>query len=143
MADTSDYGPADACTADSDFISIFQGQMKDLDGVTAFAVDIGGSLAKLAYYAVHSQRHTALRPQNQDELYSGEAEEQEMGRLHFAVFETKYIGTCLDFIQRSLRANTLNENLMPQQQHVHATGGGAHKFSQLFQEKLGLRLCII
>ena len=136
------------------FISIFQGQMKDLDGVTAFAVDIGGSLAKLAYYAMHSHRHTALRPRAQHALYSGVAEEQETGRLHFAVFETRYIGACLDFIQKKLRgvgagmsgdvgsdkeSGRAEAIFASHSQHVHATGGGAHKYSQLFQDKLGLR----
>ena len=76
-------------------------------------------------------QHVAHTPPSP--LYSAAKEDQEVGRLHLAVFETKYISTCLDFIQRQVRALD-SEGI---QYHVNATGGGAHKYAQLFQEKLG------
>jgi type II pantothenate kinase len=115
--------------------------MKDLDGVTAFAVDIGGSLAKLAYYAVHRHVRTSFRDAKGSNegpcpLYSAEHEEEEMGRLHFAVFETKHIGSCLDFINAKLKDGGVSAEFP---HYVNATGGGAHKFAQLFHDKLSLR----
>lgn len=57
----------------------------------------------------------------------------EQARLHFVKFETKYIENCLDFI---------GENLVNRDQRdgksIKATGGGAHKYSKLIQDKLGL-----
>jgi bifunctional damage-control phosphatase, subfamily II, fusion protein len=134
---------ADASTA---FISLAQGTIKDLDGVTAFAIDIGGSLAKLAYYAVHSETHTTFRPDppsphqsDSPALYSAEPAAQEVGRLHFAVFETKHIGMCLDFIKAHVRALSTDPTAAPVKYHVNATGGGAHKYAQLFHDKLGVK----
>eukprot|EP00048_Salpingoeca_helianthica_P002434 m.57211 g.57211 ORF g.57211 m.57211 type:complete len:815 (-) comp12096_c0_seq1:53-2497(-) len=133
---------AEGCETPQAFISLVQGTLKDLDGVTAFAIDIGGSLAKLAYYAVHSETHTTFRPDppspghlDAPPLYSAEPADQEVGRLHFAVFETKYISTCLDFIKSHVRALSTDT---PITYRVNATGGGAHKYAQLFQEKLGV-----
>lgn len=55
-------------------------------------------------------------------------------RLHFIKFETKYIESCLNFVQ----ANLVNskENMIGKS--IKATGGGAYKYTELLQEKLGL-----
>lgn len=55
-------------------------------------------------------------------------------RLHFVKFETKYIETCLDFLQQNLVASA---DVMKEKK-IKVTGGGAYKYADLLQEKLGL-----
>ncbi|XP_028231516.1 pantothenate kinase 2-like [Glycine soja] len=67
------------------------------------------------------------------------------GRLHFVKFETSKINECLDFINsKQLHCGegesrysdaTTDSNAI-----IKATGGGAHKFADLFKERLGLSL---
>lgn len=54
--------------------------------------------------------------------------------LSFVKFETKYIGSCLNFIQQNLlkhQANGLEGKT------VKVTGGGAYKYKDLITSKLG------
>lgn len=55
-------------------------------------------------------------------------------RLHFVKFETKYIEACLDFLQQNLVASA---DVMKEKK-IKVTGGGAYKYADLLQEKLGL-----
>lgn len=54
--------------------------------------------------------------------------------MHFVKFETKYIADCLNFISAHL-VNSHEEMLG---KSIKATGGGAYKYAELIQEKLGL-----
>ncbi len=58
-------------------------------------------------------------------------------RLHFVKFETKYIEACLGFLQENLVASA---DVMKEKK-IKVTGGGAYKYADLIQEKLGL-MCV-
>uniref|UniRef100_A0A8C7Z177 4'-phosphopantetheine phosphatase n=1 Tax=Oryzias sinensis TaxID=183150 RepID=A0A8C7Z177_9TELE len=96
---------------------------RNLENAKRFAIDIGGSLTKLAYYStvqhkvakVRSFDHTAKAPS--DKLYEISMQEEVTARLHFIKFENAYIETCLDFIKDHL-VNT-------ETKVIKATGGGA------------------
>lgn len=66
-----------------------------------------------------------------DKLYEISVQEEVTARLHFIKFENAYIETCLDFIKDHL-VNT-------ETKVIKATGGGAHKFKELIERKLGLK----
>lgn len=61
-------------------------------------------------------------------------EVHQTSRLHFIKFQTKYIESCLDFIQSHL----VGSKEFMKGKSIKATGGGAYKYAQLIQEKLGL-----
>uniref|UniRef100_A0A669B9Y4 4'-phosphopantetheine phosphatase n=1 Tax=Oreochromis niloticus TaxID=8128 RepID=A0A669B9Y4_ORENI len=111
---------------------------RNLENAKRFAIDIGGSLTKLAYYStvqhkvakVRSFDHTAKAAG--DKLYEISMQEEVTARLHFIKFENAYIETCLDFIKDHL-VNT-------ETKVIKATGGGAHKFKELIERKLGLKV---
>uniref|UniRef100_A0A8C3G7E8 4'-phosphopantetheine phosphatase n=1 Tax=Cyclopterus lumpus TaxID=8103 RepID=A0A8C3G7E8_CYCLU len=112
---------------------------RNLENAKRFAIDIGGSLTKLAYYStvqhkvakVRSFDH-ATKTEMVDELYEISVQEEVTARLHFIKFENAYIETCLDFVRDHL-VNTDTKV-------IKATGGGAHKFKELIERKLGLRV---
>ncbi|XP_013922147.1 PREDICTED: pantothenate kinase 4 [Thamnophis sirtalis] len=102
-------------------------------------VALGGSLAKLAYYS--TVQHKVARVQSFDQSckdvehespYEITVQEEITARLHFIKFENTYIEACLDFIKDHL-VNT-------ETKVIKATGGGAYKFKELIEEKLGLKL---
>ncbi|XP_059469854.1 4'-phosphopantetheine phosphatase isoform X1 [Neocloeon triangulifer] len=110
----------------------------NLKNAKRFAIDIGGSLTKIAYYSTISQRRVLYGPLNKEESASYEEtlmyDVSEGARLHFIKFETRYISHCLDFIQQNLvnaRDHMLGKS-------IKATGGGSYKYTQLIHEKLGL-----
>uniref|UniRef100_A0A8C7Z0P7 Pantothenate kinase 4 (inactive) n=1 Tax=Oryzias sinensis TaxID=183150 RepID=A0A8C7Z0P7_9TELE len=96
---------------------------RNLENAKRFAIDIGGSLTKLAYYStvqhkvakVRSFDHTAKEAPS-DKLYEISMQEEVTARLHFIKFENAYIETCLDFIKDHL-VNT-------ETKVIKATGGG-------------------
>ncbi|XP_050525416.1 4'-phosphopantetheine phosphatase [Daktulosphaira vitifoliae] len=117
---------------------------RNLKNAKQFAIDIGGSLTKLAYYSTVSFRRVYYATDNiQKDSDKSEEDKQdkfvytlsEQARLHFVKFETKYIENCLDFIAENL-VNTDEQK----GKSIKATGGGAHKYSRLIQEKLGLEV---
>uniref|UniRef100_A0A674NV08 4'-phosphopantetheine phosphatase n=1 Tax=Takifugu rubripes TaxID=31033 RepID=A0A674NV08_TAKRU len=114
---------------------------RNLANAKRFAIDIGGSLTKLAYYStvqhkvakVRSFDHaTKVSEASSDKLYEISVQEEVTPRLHFIKFENAYIETCLDFIKDHL-VNTETKD-------IKATGGGAHKFKELIERKLGLKV---
>ncbi|XP_056100068.1 4'-phosphopantetheine phosphatase isoform X4 [Rhinichthys klamathensis goyatoka] len=116
---------------------------RNLENAKRFAIDIGGSLTKLAYYStvqhkvakVRSFDHSAkvsLQETDGDPLYEISVQEEITARLHFIKFENAYIETCLDFIKVHL-VNT-------ETKVIKATGGGAHKFKDLIEKKLKLKV---
>uniref|UniRef100_A0A9J7X7S9 4'-phosphopantetheine phosphatase n=1 Tax=Cyprinus carpio carpio TaxID=630221 RepID=A0A9J7X7S9_CYPCA len=114
---------------------------RNLENAKRFAIDIGGSLTKLAYYStvqhkvakVRSFDHsTKVSETDGDPLYEISVQEEITARLHFIKFENAYIETCLDFIKDHL-VNT-------ETKVIKATGGGAHKFKDLIEKKLKLKV---
>lgn len=66
------------------------------------------------------------------------------GSLNFERFETENIQECVDFIQslieRSAKANAVSIEEMRRGVKIMATGGGAHKFHDLFTNTLGVEV---
>uniref|UniRef100_A0A8D0AJD3 4'-phosphopantetheine phosphatase n=1 Tax=Sander lucioperca TaxID=283035 RepID=A0A8D0AJD3_SANLU len=111
---------------------------RNLENAKRFAIDIGGSLTKLAYYSTVQHKVAKVRSFDHttkatgDNLYEISVQEEVTARLHFIKFENAYIETCLDFVKDHL-VNT-------ETKVIKATGGGAHKFKELIERKLGLKV---
>ncbi|XP_077583332.1 4'-phosphopantetheine phosphatase [Stigmatopora nigra] len=111
---------------------------RNLENAKCFAIDIGGSLTKLAYYSTVQHKVAKVRSfehsteEAADKLYEISVQEEVTARLHFIKFENAYIETCLDFIKDHL-VNTDTKV-------IKATGGGAHKFKELLEKKLKLKV---
>lgn len=73
-------------------------------------MQIGGSLAKIVYFA--------------------SAEDRKGGRLHFKKFETEKIDECIDFIAELVAESDHKEQVLK------ATGGGAHLYYEKLQQRL-------
>lgn len=67
------------------------------------------------------------------------------GRLNFIKFETERIDDCVLFLNQLIERSAQVHNIPLQQMRcgvrLVATGGGAHKFEQLFYERLGVEVC--
>jgi pantothenate kinase len=85
----------------------------EIFGSVRTAVDIGGSLAKIVYYT-------------KTKTTSG-------GRLNFIKFETEKIDECINFLKQTMGSSIVKTSIM-------ATGGGAHKYEQLLEKELGVKL---
>ncbi|XP_004705533.1 4'-phosphopantetheine phosphatase [Echinops telfairi] len=114
---------------------------RNLENAKRFAIDIGGSLTKLAYYSTVQHKVAKVRSfdhsgkdteQDQESPYEISVQEEITARLHFIKFENTYIEACLDFIKDHL-VNT-------ETKVIQATGGGAYKFKDLIEEKLQLKV---
>ena len=104
---------------------------------TVLAVDIGGSLAKLAFYSSGSHDKlsgAALLPAGvpAGDAHASEEQSDATGRITFMKFETKNMRACLDYIKKHLLSGDVKPDC------VQATGGGAHKFRDLWERELGL-----
>lgn len=66
------------------------------------------------------------------------------GSLNFERFETDNIEHCIDFIQeliqRSAHVNGVSVEQMKRGVNIVATGGGAHRFNDLFRDQLGIEV---
>lgn len=66
------------------------------------------------------------------------------GSLNFERFQTSDIEECVDFIRslisRSAQVNGVSEEEMKKSVKIMATGGGAHRFYELFSEGLGVEV---
>ncbi|XP_066230947.1 4'-phosphopantetheine phosphatase isoform X2 [Saccopteryx leptura] len=114
---------------------------RNLENAKRFAIDIGGSLTKLAYYSTVQHKVARVRSfdlsgqdaeQDHESPYEISVQEEVTARLHFVKFENTYIEACLDFIKDHL-VNT-------ETKVIQATGGGAYKFKDLIEEKLRLKV---
>ncbi|CAK6440518.1 unnamed protein product [Pipistrellus nathusii] len=114
---------------------------RNLENAKRFAIDIGGSLTKLAYYSTVQHKVARVRSfdhagqdaeRDRESPYEISVQEEVTPRLHFIKFENSYIEACLDFVRDHL-VNT-------ETKVIHATGGGAYKFKDLIEQKLGLRV---
>ncbi|KAL5233685.1 hypothetical protein ACI65C_001095 [Semiaphis heraclei] len=117
---------------------------RNLKNAKQFAIDIGGSLTKIAYYSTVSFRRVYYATDNlnkNDDKNKDDKNDKfvytysEQARLHFVKFETKYIENCLDFIGDNLVNSDERKG-----KSIKATGGGAYKYSKLIQDKLGLKV---
>ncbi|KAF5449903.1 hypothetical protein F2P56_030303 [Juglans regia] len=114
--------------------------------ISHLALDIGGSLIKLVYFSTSDDvdDETGRSATESLSVYNGNKKYPVLkGRLHFAKFETTKIYDCLEFIQKNqlhlggcqhLEASPIDKAV------IKATGGGAYKYADLFQEKLGICL---
>lgn len=111
---------------------------RNLKNAKHFAIDIGGSLAKLAYSSTLQRRTSLVSDESSEDgpgcIYQVSEEDEITNRLHFVKFETRLIETCLDFIQRQLKGSPMKDKV------IKATGGGAHKYRDLINSKLGVQI---
>ncbi|XP_076763121.1 4'-phosphopantetheine phosphatase [Xylocopa sonorina] len=105
----------------------------NLKNAQKFAIDIGISLTKIAYYSTINYRKALYEDAGLGNSGERAYKVHEGTRLHFVKFETRYIENCLDFVK---------ENLVNIERFhgksIKVTGGGAYKYNSLLQEKLGL-----
>jgi len=128
---------------------------RNLKTAKIFAVDIGGSLAKVAYmsevrtirkrhYSFSSLSSLAKSDDEDQEkvhdksstghIYEIKEDQESSLRLHFIKFETKYIEMCVNFIQENILSAAYKDRALK------ATGGGAYKYIDLLTSKLGCRV---
>ncbi|KAF7806082.1 pantothenate kinase 2 [Senna tora] len=123
------------------------------DDISHLALDIGGSLIKLAYFSRHedqSVRDKRKRSINEPMgISNGSRRSYPIlgGRLHFVKFETSKINECLDFIySKQLHCGgdgleSCYSSAVPDQNSIiKATGGGSYKYADLFKERLGVSI---
>jgi len=72
--------------------------------------------------------------QEEGSIYHVSDQNETIVRMHFVKFETKFIETCLDFIQDHMRDS--NHKLI--EKSIKVTGGGAYKYTDLISSKLGV-----
>ena len=77
--------------------------MRNVENAVSFAIDIGGSLTKLAYYSTVKFKINKV-VKDEKELYDVSETEKLTPRLHFIVFENKYLEEALDFIAEQIRS---------------------------------------
>lgn len=120
---------------------------RNLKNAKIFAVDIGGSLAKVAYMSEvrnirkrHYSFSSSSKSDDEDHekvsghIYEIKEDQEPSIRLHFIKFETKYIEMCVNFIQENILSATYKDRALK------ATGGGAYKYMDLLTSKLGVRV---
>lgn len=115
---------------------------RNLKNAKRFAIDIGGSLTKIAYYSTISYKRALY---SFDEMKSEESNdtnkrisetEVEGARLHFIKCETKHIEACLTFIKQNL----VGSRDFMKGKGIKATGGGAYKYADLLSNTLGVTI---
>lgn len=95
-------------------------------------------MTKIAYYSTVRYRKALYNEDAEDAATTADSSCErdyqvfEGNRLHFVKFETRHIESCLDFV----KANLVNVERF-QGTSIQVTGGGAFKYKQLIQEKLG------
>ncbi|GAM27272.1 hypothetical protein SAMD00019534_104470 [Acytostelium subglobosum LB1] len=101
-----------------------------------FALDIGGTLAKLVYFVQDhnsSSNSTDDLSSSSSSTSSSNTKQQTTnelgGKLHFIKFQTKNIDECFKFIIEDGKPKA-----------VRVTGGGAYKYAEMFDKMLGCKL---
>lgn len=121
---------------------------RDIQGAKILAMDIGGSLTKIAVYSTISHKKIIYDPRVRQQTASQDGSKRvqieiegdamyavsEGARLHFIKFETKHIDYWLAYIHDCL---SVNKNEF-QQKSIKVTGGGAYKYSERIKEMVGL-----
>ncbi|KAK4765647.1 hypothetical protein SAY86_026737 [Trapa natans] len=116
--------------------------------ISHLAIDIGGSLIKLVYFPRDSDGSSkddkCSTSRERNSISNGDINSSIFGeRLRFAKFETSKIGDCIEFIRsKQLHLGRCLHQECPSGEKtiIKATGGGAFKFADLFNEKLGVSL---
>ncbi|KAF4552299.1 Pantothenate kinase-like protein [Elsinoe fawcettii] len=117
--------------------------------VSHVAADIGGSLAKVVYFAPEETHANGTEAGEEDEEESGvvqgkskgKGKKGKGGRLHFLRFETDKIDACIEFLrglEEQQRIRTRGGKGRRQKLCVMATGGGAFKYYDRIKERLGV-----
>uniref|UniRef100_A0A2N9ILK8 pantothenate kinase n=1 Tax=Fagus sylvatica TaxID=28930 RepID=A0A2N9ILK8_FAGSY len=107
------------------------------------AIDIGGSLIKLAYFSTNDDGDDEAGKESVGVCSGNRNYPVLKGRLHLMKFETRNINDCIDFIQtKQLHLGGFRHHEAPpiEKTIIKATGGGAYKYTDLFEEKLGICL---
>ncbi|GBM56020.1 Pantothenate kinase 4 [Araneus ventricosus] len=122
-------------------ITLPEDVFRNLKKAKRFAIDIGGSLTKIAYYSTVSYKRALYSldengdSQNPDDTHYEVIEtDVEGARVHFIKFETKHIESCLRFIQKNL----IGSPDFMRGKSIKATGGGAYKYTDVLTKTLGL-----
>ncbi|KAF2747928.1 fumble-domain-containing protein [Sporormia fimetaria CBS 119925] len=89
--------------------------------VSHIAIDIGGTLAKLIYFARDTNNSVG-------------------GRLNFMKFETGKIDVCIDIMRKLKERYQKQDESSPEGLCVMATGGGAFKYYDRIKEALGVEV---
>ncbi|KAK1268032.1 Pantothenate kinase 2 [Acorus gramineus] len=123
------------------------------DDISHLALDIGGSLIKLVYFSRHEDHPADDKRKRSIKkrlgLSNGNRRSYPIlgGRLHFVKFETLKLNECLDFIStKQLHVGGIDSPsyssrlLTDENTIIKATGGGAHKFADVFKERLGVSI---
>ncbi|CAF0848455.1 unnamed protein product [Brachionus calyciflorus] len=119
-------------------IELTQEAFKHLENASRIGIDIGGSLAKIAYSSSYEYK-TALfsdTENNSNSIYSVNEIKKTIPTLNFIKFETKYIDSAVDYIKRNLSSLEEPERA----KSIRATGGGSHKYKELLSQKLDLEV---
>ncbi|KAK2183470.1 hypothetical protein NP493_312g09027 [Ridgeia piscesae] len=131
MAESTSY--ADSIILPTDEI------FRNLKNAKWFAMDIGGALAKLAYYSTMPRKRSLITESSEgsgEEIYSVDQKEEMCDHLHFIKFETRYIETCLLFI----RENLVGSRESMQGKIIKVTGGGAYRYKDILSNTLGVQV---
>ena len=86
--------------------------LRNIRDAKIFAMDIGGSLTKIAYYSILPLKKIIYDDQETIDEDTAVYEMTEGARLHFIKFETKHIEACLDYIQKRLLGAETDMNMM-------------------------------
>ncbi|KAF2226555.1 pantothenate kinase [Elsinoe ampelina] len=103
--------------------------------VSHVAADIGGSLAKVVYFAPETEEPANGKSKSKSKGKGG--------RLHFLRFETDKIDACIEFLrgleeqQRRRAGRTSSSSSKREKLCVMATGGGAFKYYDRIRSRLG------
>lgn len=106
--------------------------LRNVNNAASFAIDIGGSLTKLAYYSTVKFRINKVK-RDEKELYDVSETDKLLPRLHFIVLENQYLMEALDFIRDRVKARAKDEGPV----EFFSTGGGSIKYANLLKEKIG------
>ncbi|XP_067145341.1 4'-phosphopantetheine phosphatase [Centruroides vittatus] len=110
---------------------------RNLQNAKRFAIDIGGSLTKIAYYSTVSYKQALYEDDSgkkNGEFRQIVETDVEGAKIHFIKFETKHIETCLRFIKKNL----VGSRDFMKGKTIKATGGGSYKYTNLLTSTLGL-----
>ncbi|GFP92357.1 pantothenate kinase 2 [Phtheirospermum japonicum] len=122
------------------------------DDISHLALDIGGSLIKLVYFSrrenqtANDERKKIIKARLGITNVNRRSYPILGGRLHFVKFETHKINECLDFIYSKQLHHGMDsrhwqtEGPDTENTVIKATGGGAHKYADLFKERLGISI---
>ena len=107
-----------------------------------------GALTPLILESQSNSNGIALSPLDNDKLLNSIMRRTSQhfpgGSLNFDRFETDNIDECVEFIQglieRSAKVNGVSIEEMRKVVKIMATGGGAHKFYEMFSEELGVEV---